>query len=136
MDVVAGSAKVFVESEQDVDARALVALHDVVEHIVGKVEEHDGAHGKGCYEEVLRHSPLEPLIDEYADDDHDDGGLNPDDVEGYDETRNKQGGYRGKEAIAHDVPDKLAVAQVDPQQPGCEGLDEEHDAELRKSLQV
>ena len=67
VNVVACSCQVFLEAEQHVDTHALVGLHDIVEHIVGGVEEGDAAQCESSNEEVVAQARAQSLIDEYAD---------------------------------------------------------------------
>lgn len=61
MDVVAGMLDVVVETQQHVDAGALVGLQDVVEGIVGGTEEGDASDGEGRYPEIVAHAALQAL---------------------------------------------------------------------------
>ena len=44
MYVISCTRKVFLQSEQHIDAHSLVRLHDIVEHVVSRIEE-----GYGTY---------------------------------------------------------------------------------------
>ena len=54
MNVIACSCQVLVKTEQHIDTGALVGFHDIVQHMVGRIEEHYGAYGEGKNIEIAR----------------------------------------------------------------------------------
>ena len=87
MNIVTSTCKVLVESKQNVDSHTLVRLQYIVEHVVGTVEECDGAYGEYGDVEIVGNAGIESSIEKiedqhHAHDDLDDGGVEGDDVDG------------------------------------------------------
>ena len=90
MDIITGTREVFIQSEQHVYSDALVRLHDVVEHIIGRVEEGDGTKCERQYEVVVSYSCAETLIKQEQHEQHTYHKLHYNDIEGDDIDREKE----------------------------------------------
>lgn len=112
MNVVAGTGKVFVESEQHVDAHTLMRLHHVVQHVVGRVEEHHRTDGERQYEEVLRKARTQSVVEEIEEQRKTHTELYPRHVERND-VHVEENGYSGEhQAIADDCIGVLTVVHI------------------------
>ena len=60
--IVSGSGKVFVKPEEHVDTCALMRLEDVVEHVVGRIEEGYRPDGKQHNEEIMAYACAQGII--------------------------------------------------------------------------
>ena len=130
MDVVAGAGEVIVQAEQHVDTHTLVRFHDVVEHIVGTVEEDDGAHREEGDEQIVHDTRREALVDEVADDGSAEEQLHPNDIEGNDKLGEQQHDERQTEAYARTGECPLLVARIDVNHRRGEQLHQQQHDEL------
>ena len=125
VDVIARPAEVLLEPEEHVDTRALVGLQDVVQAVVGQIEEHHGAEGEDGYPIIITYARGEPLPEQVADEQGADDELHPDDVEGDDVEREERGQQRRADAEGHEAQGVAAVAAVDPDHGRREDLYEQ-----------
>ena len=67
MDIIACTSQVLLQSEKNVDTCTLVGLQDMVQTVVGHVEEENGANGKEGNPIVIANTGTQPLPKQIAD---------------------------------------------------------------------
>ena len=125
MDVVAGTAEVLLQSEEHVDAGALVGLQDVVQAVVGQIEEQHGAQGEEGYPVVVAYACGQSLPQQITDEQGHDDELHPNDVEGNDVEREERRHEGDAHTEGQEAEGVAAVAAVDPHHSRREDLDEQ-----------
>ena len=85
VDIVTCPGKVFVKSQKHVDAHTLVGLHDIIQHIVCRIEECYRPQCEQCDIEVVGEACVHRVIDQIADDTRRQQQLHPDDIKRNDE---------------------------------------------------
>ena len=78
---IVGRISVFLDAEQDTDARALIVLHHIVEGVVRSIEKPNASEREGADEEEGAHALSQPLQTDVADHGDSSSQLCPTDVE-------------------------------------------------------
>ena len=130
MNIIARSCKVLVKAKQHVYAHTLVRLHNVVEHIVGRIEEHQRANGERHDEEIALQAGAKGLYEQIKGEQHTHHKLHDSHVEGYDIDREeeRQEGYSERVREYEDC--LLSVLTIDINHARREHLNKEQHGEL------
>ena len=110
--IIASTLQVFLQPQQHVDTCTLVLLHNVVQHVVSRIEEGHGAYGKEHDKVIVTNARPYGLPQQVAYQEHNEHQLHPHHIEGHYIDRDEDSQQRNANAIERYLQEKLTVLAI------------------------